>query len=221
MKNRNMFMEFTRTPTIPSGTVELGRSPTPSGSGSLQTPTGNSYTQLHNSSNSVRVCDIHQSPFANLGTCSGSGGSTSVVLYLEPIMNSYYKNYQNIITLNAMPAGPIQDMVVPMSMPKLSEFQSASAFSSYQSNNQCTFVLLRYPKNSSSSYSSVKTFKNSDAFMGADDIPAVLSYLQSNGYTIDTSITKMLFKSRAVIGGVAESRMSGDRKMICMVSYNG
>ena len=57
--------------------------------------------------------------------------------------------------------------------------------------------------------------------MGADDIPAVLSYLQSNGYTIDTSITKMLFKSRAVIGGVAESRMSGDRKMICMVSYNG
>jgi len=198
MKNRNMFMALTRTPT------------------------GNSYTQLHNTSNSVRVCD-NQSPFANLGTCNGS---TSVVLYLEPILNSYYKNYQNIITLNAMPAGPIQDMVVPMSMPKLSEFQSASAFSSYQSNNrsnnQCTFVLLRYPKNSSSSsYSSVKSFKNSDAFMGADDIPAVLSYLQSNGYTIDTSITKMLFKSRAVIGGVAESRMSGDRKMICMVSYNG
>jgi hypothetical protein len=53
--------------------------------------------------------------------------------------------------------------------------------------------------------------------MGADDIPSVLAYLNSNGYKVDTGLTKMLFKSRITIGGVSETRLSGDRKMICMV----
>jgi hypothetical protein len=53
--------------------------------------------------------------------------------------------------------------------------------------------------------------------MGADDIPSVLAYLVSNGYKVDTSMTKMLNHGRVMIGGVSETRFSGDRKMICMV----
>jgi len=133
--------------------------------------------------------------------------SQSIVLYLEPYLNTYYKNYQNIITLSNMPVGPLADMVTTISFPKLSAFQNASPF--FSNPNNCTFVLLRYPKNSG------YNLKTTDCFMGADDIPAVLSYLRSNGYTIEIDLTKMLFKSRVLIGGVSDSKMSGDRKMIC------
>jgi hypothetical protein len=55
--------------------------------------------------------------------------------------------------------------------------------------------------------------------MGADDIPSVLGYLKANGYTIDTDLTKMMFKSRVEVGGVSNGRFSGDRKVICFVNF--
>ena len=154
-----------------------------------------------------------ESPFAK------SYANSSVVLYLEPILNTFYKTYQNIITLSSMPAGPLADLVTTISTAKLSPFQEAGAFSSpgmYSGN--CTYVLLRYPKNVCGGGVSLK---NTDYFMGADDIPSVFGYLQSNGYTIDTALTKMLYKSKVVVGGVSETRVSGDRKMICMCNYLG
>ena len=39
--------------------------------------------------------------------------------------------------------------------------------------------------------------------MTTEDIPAVLSYLEANGYTIDTAMTTMLLKSHVGIGGVS------------------
>lgn len=135
----------------------------------------------------------------------------SFVLYLEPILNSYYGAYQNVITLSCRPPGPLSDMVTNMSMPKLSPFQEAGAFSGTRGN--CVLVLLRYP-------SGGVNLKATDSFMGADDIPSVFSYLLSNGYRIDTDLTKMLFKSKAMVGGVSDTRFSGDRKMIAMVTYS-
>ena len=136
--------------------------------------------------------------------------NSSIVLYLEPILNTYYKMYQNVITLSAMPDGPLADLVTSVSVSKLSRFQEAG-LGMYTSN--CAFVLLRYPKNMGS-------LKCADYFMSADDIPAVFSYLQNHGYTIDTNLTKMLYKSPVTIGGVSEKRISGNRKMICMVQYS-
>jgi hypothetical protein len=150
-----------------------------------------------------------ESPFAK--------SNKSFVLYLEPILNTYYKTYQNIITINTMPTGPLADMVTMINPPKLSPFQEFGQFSTpnFGRGGGCTYVLLRYPKSACGVSGSIG--KNSDVFMGADDIPSVLAYLNSNGYIVDTGITKMLFKSRITVGGVAENRISGDRKMICMV----
>jgi len=152
-----------------------------------------------------------ESPFAKHGQ-----GST-FVLYLEPILNPYFKAYQNIITLDNMPNGPLADMVTSINLPKLSPFQEAGVFSTPNFGRafigSCVNVLLRYPKNACSF-----NWKNTDVFMGADDIPSVLGYLKTNGYTIDTDITKMMFKSRIEIGGVSDKRFSGDRKVICLVS---
>ena len=152
-----------------------------------------------------------ESPFEKHGQ-----GST-FVLYLEPILNPYFKAYQNVVTLDRMPAGPISDMVSLVNLPKLSPFQEAGVF--YGNNigrglaGSCVHVLLRYPKNACGF-----NWKNTDIFMGADDIPSVLGYLRANGYNIDTDITKMMFKSRIEVGGVSESRFSGDRRVICFVS---
>jgi hypothetical protein len=148
-----------------------------------------------------------ESPFAKYGQGSGS----TFVLYLEPILNPYLKSYQNIITLDRMPDGPLADMVTIISLPKLSSFQEAgNGFGNFRN---CTHVLLRYNK-SSYAYS----WKKTDNLMGADDIPSVLGYLRANGYVIETDLTKMMFKSRVEVGGVSDQRYSGDRKVICFVS---
>jgi len=147
-----------------------------------------------------------ESPFKN---------NSSIVMYLEPYLNSFTKNYQNIITLSDMPDGPIANMVSLISSPKLSQFQYLN---NGNNPNNCIFVLLRYPKSVCGGGNGC--LKNSDFFMGADDIPSIFGYLRTHGYIIDTEITKMMNKSRVLIGGVSDNRFSGDRKMICMFSYN-
>lgn len=148
-----------------------------------------------------------ESPFNN-------SHSKSFVLYLEPYLNTYYQAYQNIITLSCMPTGSLSNMVSMLSIPKLSAFQNTSVFNNNPYN--CNFVLLRYPVNSGRG-----SVKFTDSFMGADDIPSLFEYLTSNGYVIDTDLTKMMYKSPVTIGGVSESKVSGNRKMIAMVKYIG
>ena len=145
------------------------------------------------------------SPFS---TCS------SFVLYLEPIYNSFAQTYQNVITLNYKPHGPLSNMITSIQLPKLSPFQEPGPMFDM---NTCTYVLLRYPVSKVGSGYGI--FKNNYALMGADDIPSVFGYLQNNGYKIDTSTTTMLQDGRVLIGGVSDRRYSGNRRMIAMVQY--
>jgi len=195
----------------------------------------------HNNNNSC------ESPFDNNGGGHRHGGS--FVLYLEPILNSYYQSYQNIITVSTIPPGPLSRLVSKIDMPKLSPYQQAAAYASpFYNGCNCVNALMRYPcdgyggsgvftplhisnaslhrkvggneckGNVTTRITNAQRCKNADAFMGADDIPAVFSYLMNNGYTVDTSISKMMFQSRAMVGGVSDRRLSGDRKMIAFIS---
>jgi len=150
-----------------------------------------------------------ESPFKN--------SNNSFVLYLEPVLNTYYQTYQNIITISTMPSGPLAELVTMMNTSKLSPFQEFGQFSTpnFGRGGGCTYVLLRYPKSVCGISGNIG--KNTDYFMGADDIPSVLAYLNKHGYKVDVGLTKMLFKSPILIGGVSETRISGNRKMICMV----
>ena len=139
-----------------------------------------------------------ESPFAS--------STSSTILYLEPVLNTYSQNYQNILTLSAMPAGALQYLVSSINVPKLSQFSNNTGSST------CIYVLGRYLVSDSGK----PTMNNPDSFMYADDIPAVLSYLQSNGYTVDTALTTMLQKSEVRIGSGSDG--GGSRKMICMFS---
>ena len=135
----------------------------------------------------------------------------SFVLYLEPIYNPVLQMYQNIITLNCDPAGSLSHMVTHINLSKLSRFQESTP--NFDGSN-CIFVLLRHPVSKIGN-----PFKHNGAFMGSDDIPSVFSYLQTHGYTIDTSTTSMLQDGRVVVGGVSDKRFSGNRRMIAMVRF--
>ena len=149
-----------------------------------------------------------ESPFAN--------ANASIVMYLEPILNNYNKTYLSIVTLSNMPEGPLKEMVCRINPPKLSDFQPASPFSINGSN--CMYAVMRYPRPFPVS-STITNSSKLDTYMYSDDIPSIISYLTSNGYKVDTKITNMLQHSNINIGGPAPTRMSGNRRMVCMFTY--
>jgi hypothetical protein len=130
----------------------------------------------------------------------------SFVLYLEPVLNTFAQEYMNVITLTAIPPGPLKSMVSMLNAPKLSPFQELSPF-----GTACIHVLMRYPGKTA-----LSSMRGSDSFMGADDIPAVLGFLVENGYQVDTDLSKMMMKS-GLLGGV--SNYSGNRRLIAMVRW--
>jgi hypothetical protein len=148
-----------------------------------------------------------ESPFYS----SNTAGNT-VVLYLEPILNTHYQNYMNILTVSNMPSGPLSQMVFPIRVEKLSPFQSIPPGASC-AFPQCTLAVGKYTMK--------PVMNNTDTFMTAEDIPALFSYLEKNGYLIDRSLTHMLIDSKINIGEFSTCKYSGNRQMVCMFSYNG
>lgn len=180
----------------------------------IQAPPSLPSSSLNTSDRSMDpLMNDEESPFSN------SGQAGSFVLYLEPILNTYWQSYQNVITLDHSPPGPLGRMVTTISASKLSPFQSASVYASpFYNGSNCIHVLLRYPVSRIGGVGSW-AFKNSDNFMGADDIPSVLSYLQTHGYKVEVGLSRMLFDSPVTIGSVSDKQFSGNRRMIAMVSY--
>jgi len=169
---------------------------------------------LHNSTNppipksipiTISNSIIEDNPFSS---------TISFVMYLEPIYNPVLQIYQNIITLNCDPTGPLSNMVTHINLPKLSPFQQSTP---NFDGTSCIFALLRHPVSKIGSGNSA--FKWNGAFMGSDDIPSVFSYLQTHGYSIDTTTTSMLQDGRVIVGGVSDKRFSGNRRMIAMVTF--
>ena len=119
-------------------------------------------------SNITHMIHDEHSPFSN---CS------SFVLYLEPIYNPILQIYQNAITLNCKPPGPLTNMVSYIHLSKLSPFQQPSPTFDLMS---CAYVLLRFPV--SKVGSGIGPLKSPNILMSADDIPSVFSYLQTHGY---------------------------------------
>jgi hypothetical protein len=140
----------------------------------------------------------------------------TISMYIEPILNQYYRTYQNIITLSAIPDGPMSNMVISINVPRLSEFQSLSAWSpppvSRQSfSTSCIYALLRYQ-----ALSVTNSIKNGNYYMYANDIPNVYGYLESHGYKIMTELTTMTYRGPVDVG---DQPIGGNRKFICMFRY--
>lgn len=118
--------------------------------------------------------------------------TSSYTLSIEPYLNTYSKQYQNIIVIDKMPMGPLSQLVSHYISPKLSPFQHV------ENNNCCKYAIRR-------NYSG-RAIRD-DYFLTTEDVPSLLSYLTANGYTIDTNVTKIVQKAGT------------NKKMVCIFTY--
>ena len=138
------------------------------------------------------------------------GGFNTISLFTQPYLDTYNQCYKNIVTINLVPQGPLQNLIRRVRLNKLSPFKQAGPCNPIQ---KCDFALaslsfLGYgPMNSCG--------KNACNLMTADEIPTLFSYLLSTGYTIDTKITNMLNKSDI------RFQTNDSKTLVCVVTYNG
>lgn len=173
-------------------------------------------TQLVHRGSGVLANKSIESPFDPFQT---NTSSLTFAIYIEPIRNTYYKTYQHVITFDAPPAGPLANMVISINTPPLSEFQrSISSLSppTTRTGGRCIYVLSRYPKGSPNANP-----KHSNVYMSPRDIPALYGFLHTNGYTIDTSLTKLTYQTNTSSYIMMDDHSGyGQRKLVAISTYS-
>lgn len=119
-------------------------------------------------------------------------------VHLEPFLNTYYKEYQNILTVDRTPGGAIGAYVKRVNAPVLSPFNTFPSALSPVNNCLCAFV--RNPNGF--------TMKNNNPFLNERDIPSLLSFLRIHGYSVDMETVKIMNKA-----GV---QSDDSKRMICV-----
>ncbi len=113
-----------------------------------------------------------------------------------PYYDSARQEYGNILTINKPAEGPLKSITKQLRLNKLSPFETR--------NNLC-------PR--PSCVIGITQINNSSELMCIDNLPDLFEFLINNGYTIDSSITKILQKSNVNIQG------NTGGNLICMIQY--
>jgi hypothetical protein len=126
----------------------------------------------------------------------------TVTLFSQPYLDKVNQCYKNIITINLMPQGPLAKLVRRVQFPILSEFKQPGPCSRI---NNCGFALI--------SLNCDTCEKNGSNLMVVDELPNLISFLLTNGYTIDTSLTKMF--------NTSDLRFQTENRnnLICFITY--
>lgn len=144
----------------------------------------------------------------NRGTppSSSSLESKTVSLFSQPYLDTYNQCYKNIVVVNLKPQGPLGDLVRFVKFPPLSEFKQPGPCSPLK---DCGYAIM------SLGGCSTGCGKSGEDLMVVDEVPNLISYLVSNGYKVDTSITKMF--------NTSEIRFDTNigNKLICFITYQG
>ena len=126
--------------------------------------------------------------------------SKTCSLFSQPYLDTYNQCYKNIVTINLIPKGPLNRFVRKIKLSPLSTFKQPSPCSTYK---PCAYALL-----------SINGNCNYGDLMTVDEVPDLISFLVSNGYTVDTSITKMFNQSDI------QFQTNNSNKLICFITYN-
>ena len=129
--------------------------------------------------------------------------ATTYALYSQPYLDKKCQCYKNIVTLNLQPKGPLEQLVRKIQFNPLSPFQQKGPCVPY---NNCGLALK-----------SLNNFCNNgcDDLMIVDEVPNLIAFLMTNGYTVDTSITKMFNASDIKFSNFNTS------KLIAFITYKG
>ena len=131
----------------------------------------------------------------------------TVTLFSQPFLDTYNQCYKNIVTINLIPQGPLAQFFRKVQFPPLSQFKQPGPCSRI---NNCGLALTTL---NNIFYNNLN--KGCSGFMIVDEVPNLLSFLMTNGYSINTSITKMLNTSDI------RFETENANKIICVVTYNG
>ena len=133
-----------------------------------------------------------------------SQSSKTVSLFSRPYLDTYNQCYKNIITVNLTPQGPLAKFVRRIQLPVLSEFKQPSPCNRIE---KCCLALTSLNNDCCN--------KNGSNLMDVDEVPNLISFLVSNGYSVDTSITKMFNQSEI------RFQTDNENKLICFITYIG
>jgi hypothetical protein len=115
----------------------------------------------------------------------------------QPYYDPHNQCYKNILMVNIEPQGPLRRLVRRIQLPRLSPFQKDGPCYTVQ---KCGLAL-----------SGLTNGYNCN-LMTPDEIPSLISFLQANGYQIETQITNMLNQSEVKIN---------NKRIVFTVSYYG
>ena len=120
-------------------------------------------------------------------------------LFSQPYLDTYNECYKNIVVINLIPEGPLANLVRFVKFPPLSEFKQ---------HGYCTLL-------KQCGYALISLRGLGEDLMVVDEVPDLITYLLSNGYSVDTSITKIFNTSE-----VSFETNTGN-KLICFVTFIG
>ena len=110
-------------------------------------------------------------------------------LYTQVYLDPYTKEYKNIITISCTPKGELSNLI------RKSRFEQLSPFKQRESGCSLSF----------------RSFKFYNEVMTLDELPDLFTFLASNGYEIDTELTKMINTNKNMI--------DNDQKLIAFIIY--
>jgi len=125
----------------------------------------------------------------------------SYMISTRVFLDTFNQCYKNIIVINLQPEGPLGKIVRRLQMPPLSPFNVQGPCCS---KNSCALALLSLRRTCGDG--------RGGCLMSDDEIPDLFSFMLSNGYKIDTSLTKMMNQSEVKIN---------DNKILCFITYSG
>lgn len=129
--------------------------------------------------------------------------SNSFALFSQPYLDRINQCYKNIVAVSCFPKGPIGKYVKKIQFPILSEFKVQST--PCNKIDRCGLVLQSISNNN--------CCKNGSNLMSVDEVPELMCFLMSNGYKIDTSLTKMFNASDI------RFNTNNSNKLISFVTY--
>jgi len=131
--------------------------------------------------------------------------SKTCMLSTRVFLDTYNQCYKNIIVINLPPEGPLGKIVGRLKMPPLSPFNVPGPCCNRIGYKDCSLALF-----SLRGCNGIGN-RRGNCLMCDDEIPDLFSFLLSNGYKIDTSLTKMMNQSEVKIN---------DNKILCFITYN-
>jgi len=103
----------------------------------------------------------------------------------QPFYDQYNQSYKNILAVNIEPPGPLKNLVRRIQPTKLSPFQRED----YGNTTRCNNLYIQSLNGKVPIY---YRNNNSCGLMTPDEIPDLISFLQANGYQIETQLTNIL-----------------------------